>query len=161
MTKLNIKGIKIYAFHGHFEEEKKLGGHFIVNLEIGFNSDKVVSTDKLEDTIDYVHVIDIVKEQMKKTKNMIESAANEILDELFKIELIQSVILSLKKLVLQLMLILIKYQLSYLELKNEIFQINFFINYFRNLFNFYSFLIHFVSISEGACIILKSLMVNC
>ena len=22
MTKLNIKGIKIYAFHGHFEEEK-------------------------------------------------------------------------------------------------------------------------------------------
>ena len=38
MTKLNIKGIKIYAFHGHFEEEKKLGGHFIVNLEIGFNS---------------------------------------------------------------------------------------------------------------------------
>ena len=46
MTKLNIKGIKIYAFHGHFEEEKKLGGHFIVNLEIGFNSDKVVSTDK-------------------------------------------------------------------------------------------------------------------
>mgnify|MGYP006261522495 FL=1 len=37
MTKLNIKGIKIYAFHGHFEEEKKLGGHFIVNLEIGFD----------------------------------------------------------------------------------------------------------------------------
>ena len=86
MTKLNIKGIKIYAFHGHFEEEKKLGGHFIVNLEIGFNSDKVVSTDKLEDTIDYVQVIDIVKQQMKKTKNMIESAANEILVELFKIE---------------------------------------------------------------------------
>ena len=84
MTKLNIKGIKIYAFHGHFEEEKKLGGHFIVNLEIGFNSDKVVSTDKLEDTIDYVHVIDIVKEQMKKRKNMIESAANEIVDELFE-----------------------------------------------------------------------------
>ena len=54
MTKLNIKGIKIYAFHGHFEEEKKLGGHFIVNLEIGFNSDKVVSwytTHSLEDII--------------------------------------------------------------------------------------------------------------
>ena len=97
MTKLNIKGIKIYAFHGHFEEEKKLGGHFIVNLEIGFNSDKVVSTDRLEDTIDYVQVIDIVKEQMKKTKNMIESAANEILDELFKIELIQSVSIELEK----------------------------------------------------------------
>ena len=74
-----------------------MGGHFIVNLEIGFNSDKVVSTDKLEDTIDYVQVIDIVKEQMKKTKNMIETAANEILDELFKIELIQSVNIELEK----------------------------------------------------------------
>ena len=74
-----------------------MGGHFIVNLEIGFNSDKVVSTDKLEDTIDYVQVINIVKEQMKKTKNMIESAADEILDELFKIELIQSVNIELEK----------------------------------------------------------------
>ena len=97
MTKLKIKGIKIYAFHGHFEEEKRLGGHFLVNLEIGFNSDKVVSTDKLEDTIDYVQVIDIVKKQMKKTKNMIESAADEILDELFKIDLIHSVNIELEK----------------------------------------------------------------
>ncbi|MDC3070922.1 dihydroneopterin aldolase [Bacteroidota bacterium] len=97
MTKLNIKGVKIYAFHGHFEEEKKLGGHFIVNLEIGFNSDKVISTDKLEDTIDYVQVIDIVKKQMKTTKNLIESAADEILDELFKLDLIQSVNIEIEK----------------------------------------------------------------
>ena len=68
MTKLNIKGIKIYAFHGHFEEEKSWED-IVVNLEIGFNSDKVVSTDKLEDTIDYIQVIDIVKEQMKKQKH--------------------------------------------------------------------------------------------
>ena len=34
---------------------------------------------------------------MKKTKNMIESAADEILDELFKIELIQSINIELEK----------------------------------------------------------------
>ena len=97
MTKLKIKGIKIYAFHGHYEEEKKLGGHFLINLEICFNSEKVVFTDKLEDTIDYVQVIDVVKKQMKKTKNMIESAADEILRELLKIDLIQSVSIELEK----------------------------------------------------------------
>ena len=55
---------------------------------------------------------------------MIESTANEILDELFKIELIQSVNIELEKLA-PVDAILVKYQLSYLELNNEIFQINF------------------------------------
>ena len=76
MTKLNIKGIKIYAFHGHFEEEKKLGGHFIVNLEIVFSSDKVVSTDKLEDTIDYDE--DLYGNNMSKYNALIGKKLNRI-----------------------------------------------------------------------------------
>ena len=35
MDQIKINGLEVYANHGVFEEEKKLGQKFVVNCEIG------------------------------------------------------------------------------------------------------------------------------
>ena len=82
MGQITIEGIKVYAFHGHLPEESVLGGHFIVNVWIDFDSSKVVKSDNLEDTVDYVEVIEIVKHEMKTPSKMIEHPAKRIINKI-------------------------------------------------------------------------------
>ena len=79
MTTITIEGIKVYAYHGHLKEEAILGGHFNVNVWIEVNTDIVEESDELTDTLDYVKVISIVKEQMLIRSNMIEFQLQELL----------------------------------------------------------------------------------
>ena len=65
MGLLSIVGIKIFAYHGHLKEEAVLGGHFIVNVWINIDTCDLEKTDSLNDTVDYVKILDIVKKQMK------------------------------------------------------------------------------------------------
>ena len=75
MGLITVEGIRVFAFHGHLPEEKKLGGHFIVNVWIEADTSEVEKTDDLNDTVDYVKIIEIVKEQMAIRSNMIENPA--------------------------------------------------------------------------------------
>ena len=73
MMTIAVEGIKLYAYHGHLKEEAVLGGHFCVSVWIDVNTEIVEETDNLTDTLDYVRVINIVKEQMLIRSNMIET----------------------------------------------------------------------------------------
>ena len=80
MGLITLEGIRVFAFHGHLPEEKKLGGHFIVNVWVEADTSEVEKTDDLNDTVDYVKIIEIVKEQMAIRSNMIENPAKRIVD---------------------------------------------------------------------------------
>ena len=82
MGLIKVEGIKIYAYHGHFPEEAILGGHFIVNVNVNADTSKVEKSDDLDDTIDYVKIIEIVKEEMSIRSNMIEHPAARIADKI-------------------------------------------------------------------------------
>ena len=84
MTTITIEGIKVYAYHGHLKEEAILGGHFNVNVWIEVNTDIVEESDELTDTLDYVKVISIVKEQMLIRSNMIEVPTARIAKKILK-----------------------------------------------------------------------------
>ena len=32
MGLITVEGIRLFSYHGHLPEEKKIGGHFIVNV---------------------------------------------------------------------------------------------------------------------------------
>ena len=63
MGLITVEGIKIYAYHGHLPEEAVLGGHFLVNVYVNANTDLVEESDRLEDAVDYVQIIEIVKKK--------------------------------------------------------------------------------------------------
>ena len=82
MALISVEGIRIFAYHGHLPEEQKLGGHFIVNVWVTIDTTEVEKTDDLNHTVDYVRIIEIVKEQMAIRSNMIEHPAKRIGDKI-------------------------------------------------------------------------------
>ncbi len=84
-SKIIIKGLKIYAYHGKLPEEKKLGQFFLLDLVIYFNFLENVPSDTLENTINYVEVINFIKEKFtEKNFNLIETAAEYLCDSVLK-----------------------------------------------------------------------------
>ncbi|MCB0456483.1 MAG: dihydroneopterin aldolase, partial [Flavobacteriaceae bacterium] len=64
MSTIRLKDIRIFAHHGCLYEEEKIGSDYLVNLSVKANLTEASETDQLKDTVDYVHLNKIVKEQM-------------------------------------------------------------------------------------------------
>jgi len=98
MDRVIIKGIEFYGFHGTFEEEKKLGGRYRVDVELLLSLRRPGKTDRLKDTVDYreVHrtVLDI---GTNKRYHLLEALASRIADEIISKFNIFGVIVRIKK----------------------------------------------------------------
>lgn len=84
MGKIQINNIKLYAYHGCLEEEAKIGSWYKVDVEVKANLKKSAKTDDLKDTVDYVHLNHIVKEEMAIRAKLLEEVGQRILDRFFK-----------------------------------------------------------------------------
>ena len=83
MGKIFLKNIRFYAYHGCMLEEEKIGGDYIVNLVVNTDLSLSSVTDKLEDTVDYVSLLTIVKKQMSKKSKLLENIADRIIKQIF------------------------------------------------------------------------------
>ncbi|WP_299671480.1 dihydroneopterin aldolase [uncultured Polaribacter sp.] len=81
---IKINNIKLYAFHGCLDEEAKIGSEYRVDVEVKANLRKSAKTDNLADTVDYVHLNHIVKEEMAIRSKLLEEVAQRILNRFFK-----------------------------------------------------------------------------
>ena len=84
MGKVILTGIRIYAFHGCMEEEKRIGSDYIVNLEVEADMKKASETDALVDAVDYVNLNTIVKEEMSVRSKLLEHVGQRIVDRILK-----------------------------------------------------------------------------
>jgi len=84
MDKIYVEGIKLYAFHGCMEEESKIGSDYEVNVTVWGNFDASIESDHLSDTIDYVHINQVVKEEMALRNKLLEVVVDRICFRLFK-----------------------------------------------------------------------------
>ena len=83
MGKIFLKNIRFYAYHGCMSEEEKIGGDYIVNLVVNTDLSLSSVTDKLEDTVDYVSLLAIVKKEMSKKSKLLENIADRIIKQIF------------------------------------------------------------------------------
>ena len=83
MGKIQVNNIKLYANHGCLDEEAMIGSWYRVDIEVEVNLAKSSISDALEDTVDYVHLNHIVKEEMDKRSKLLEEVARRILDRFF------------------------------------------------------------------------------
>ncbi len=79
---IKVKNIRIYAYHGCLLEEGKIGSDYQVDLSVKANLKKSAKTDELSDTVDYVHLNQIVKKEMAIRTKLLETVANKILDRI-------------------------------------------------------------------------------
>lgn len=96
---IDISGLRLFAYHGVYPEENKLGQEFKIDLNLRVLGPEVLSDDNLKKVVSYWHVIELVKELfIGKTFKLLETAAQNILDELQRFPQIQHAQISLKKL---------------------------------------------------------------
>ncbi len=80
---IRLKNIRTFSYHGCLEEESKIGSEYSVDLEIKMDLRKSKLSDKLEDTVDYVYLHNVVVEEMGIRSNLLEHVANRIVSRIF------------------------------------------------------------------------------
>jgi dihydroneopterin aldolase len=83
-TRIEIRQMQFYAFHGVSEQERKAGNRFTVDLLLDAPLEPAIYSDRLEDTIDYAGVYAVVKREMAVPSCLLEHAAGRILSALKK-----------------------------------------------------------------------------
>ena len=83
MSKITLENMEFHAYHGCLEHEKKLGNTFRVTLSMELDTSIAGRTDKLDETLNYQLVYDVVKREMEIPSQLIEHAAQRIIEAVF------------------------------------------------------------------------------
>lgn len=78
VKRISLEGVKIFAYHGYFPEEQIIGTPFSVDVFTEMESTDDDS-DRLELTVDYGRLFEIVSEEMKISRKLLEKVAHSIL----------------------------------------------------------------------------------
>lgn len=74
-----ISGLKIFAWHGVYEDEKEKGQNFIVNAKLFLDTSMAGESDSLEDSVDYGKVCLFINDFMRINRfNLLEAVANQM-----------------------------------------------------------------------------------
>ena len=81
-TKIELRRMTFYAYHGVAPQETRVGNTFIVDLILTAPLENAVWSDDLSDTINYATVYETVKAEMAIPSRLLEHAAGRILKAL-------------------------------------------------------------------------------
>ena len=84
MGTIKISNIRVYAYHGCLVEEGKIGSDYRIDLSVKTNLKPSAKSDQLADTVDYVHLNKIVKEEMAIRTKLLETVADLILNRILR-----------------------------------------------------------------------------
>ncbi|WP_439153389.1 dihydroneopterin aldolase [Winogradskyella sp.] len=81
---IKVENIRVFAHHGCLKEETLIGSDYRVDLQVKANLKSSAISDKLEDTVDYVFLNKVVREEMAQPSKLLETVAKRILNRIFK-----------------------------------------------------------------------------
>ncbi len=82
MGKVEVNDIRLFAYHGCLGEETIIGSDYIVDIAVWADLTRASASDELSDTVDYVHLHRISKEEMQIPSKLLEHAARRIIDRI-------------------------------------------------------------------------------
>ncbi len=96
---IKLQNIRTFSFHGCLIEESKIGSDYTVDLEVKTDMRKSSLSDDLKDTVDYVHLNQIVVEEMAIRSKLLEHVGRRIIKRIFdEIPAVSRVLVSVSKL---------------------------------------------------------------
>ena len=98
MNRIEVNGIKLYAYHGCLKEEGVIGGHYVVDVTIDTDFSVAAETDDLWNTVDYVDVNRIVTEEMAIRSKLIECVGWRIVEKIKALDNVANVTVKVTKL---------------------------------------------------------------
>lgn len=82
MGKVSLEGMEFYARHGYYEEERIIGNKYSVDVVLDVDFTEAALDDKLEGTVNYENVYEIVREVMSIDANLLEHLAGKMIKAL-------------------------------------------------------------------------------
>jgi dihydroneopterin aldolase len=81
LDELRVSGVECYGYHGVFEDEKREGQPFVVDLTLGLDTRAAAASDDLRDTVDYGSLVAAVKAAVETDPvDLIETLAQRLAD---------------------------------------------------------------------------------
>ncbi|MEL6123947.1 MAG: dihydroneopterin aldolase [Bacteroidota bacterium] len=80
-TRVSLRGIKFYAFHGYYEFERRVGNNFELDVDVVFAMTGDPN-DQIDKTINYEEIYRICESYMQKKYLLLESVAHDIASEI-------------------------------------------------------------------------------
>ena len=75
---IELKEIKIHAYHGVDKQERLVGNDYIVRVKVKFDISAAAKSDTVNDTINYADIYDVVKCEMSIASNLLECVVYRI-----------------------------------------------------------------------------------
>ena len=99
MDVITVKNLKLFAFHGVNDFEKRDGQTFFVDIDAFVDLKKAGQTDNLDDTVSYAKIIKTASAVFTaQSDDLIERAACRVADALFEsFDKIEKLIIEVKK----------------------------------------------------------------
>lgn len=99
LDRITLKGVRARGFHGVFDEERRDGQEFRVDVVLGVVSiSKAARSDELRHTVDYGNIAQAVVEIVEGTPvNLIETLAVAIADRCLRFDPVRAVKVTVHK----------------------------------------------------------------
>ncbi|MBO4581607.1 MAG: dihydroneopterin aldolase [Bacteroidales bacterium] len=79
MANINISGMKFYAYHGCFDEEKVVGTYFEADCKLNVEVIGAAKEDDLQQTVNYQEVYKVLQHEMQQSSALLENVVYRML----------------------------------------------------------------------------------
>ncbi len=83
LSVIELENMEFRAFHGCYPLEQVVGNRFRVNVTLTADLSRAAASDRVDDTINYLQVFEIVREQMAITSHILEHVCERIIDAIY------------------------------------------------------------------------------
>ena len=77
-SSIRLHDMRFYANHGVMEQERRVGGDYVVSLCVDVDLSVPVVSDRVEDTLNYGALYDVVAREMAQPSQLLEHVAGRI-----------------------------------------------------------------------------------
>ena len=73
-----LHDMRFYAYHGVMEQEQRVGGEYLVSLQVEADLSRAAVSDSVADTVNYAELYDVVRDEMAQPSQLLEQVAGRI-----------------------------------------------------------------------------------
>jgi dihydroneopterin aldolase len=84
MLTIQLHHLHFFAYHGLFEQEKKTGNNFELDVDIVVDAPAKISS--LKHTLDYVIVYEMIEKRMEQPTALLETVAQELVEKIHELD---------------------------------------------------------------------------
>ncbi len=78
-----IRRLRLYAFHGVMEQERRVGGWYVLDLRVKVDVSEAMRSDCVDDTLSYADLLSVVRQEMGVPSALLEHVAARIWQAVF------------------------------------------------------------------------------